>query len=446
VIYNQTNRNHQCQLNLNGQREGAGPLGNLLAESEDLRNSLGGNLGLEVLELVGLLGELSLDALADLDGLVNVLSNALEFFLAHATGGHGGGANTDTAGGEGGLVTGDGVLVAGNVDLLQNSLNTGTVQGLLTEVNKDHVAVSTISNELVAQVPGLVLERLGVLDNLLLVLLELRAGSLLEGNSKGSDGVVVGASLVTGEDREVDGTLKVIQDVLTGLGVGAADTLAEENHGTTGTTERLVGSGGDDISVLEGRRDDTSSNETRDVGHVDNEVGADLVSDLTHAGVVDQTAVGRGTGNNALGAVELSVVLKHVVVNETSLEVDTVGESLEVGGDSRDPKTRQVSNWPFLYIRAWTINVLLGGSLVTVTQVTTVGQVKTHEAVVRAHEGLVDLEVGRATRETLDVDTPLLRVEVESLESTSLAGKLNGIDVLVTTIVTSSGVTLRVLV
>ena len=92
------------------------------------------------------------------------------------------------------------------------------------------------------------------------------------------------------------------------------------------------------------------------------------------------------------------------------------------------------------------VNLLLGGSLVTVTQVTTMGQVKTHKTVMRAHEGLVDLEVGRATRETLDVDTPLLRVEVESLESTSLAGELNGIDVLVTTIVTSSGVTLRVLV
>ena len=115
-----------------------------------------------------------------------------------------------------------------------------------------------------------------------------------------------------------------------------------------------MGGGGDDIGVLEGRRDDTSSNETGDVGHVDNEVGADLVSDLTHAGVVDQTAVGRGTGNNALGAVELSVVLKHVVVNETSLEVDTVGESLEVGGDSRDPKTQQV-NIRSLYTIVYTI-------------------------------------------------------------------------------------------
>lgn len=80
------------------------------------------------------------------------------------------------------------------------------------------------------------------------------------------------------------------------------------------------------------------------------------------------------------------------------------------------------------------------------TQVTTVGEVKTHETVVRAHESLVDLQVGRATTEALNVDAPLGGVEVESLEGTSLAGKLDGINVLVATVVASAGVTLGVLV
>lgn len=62
------------------------------------------------------------------------------------------------------------------------------------------------------------------------------------------------------------------------------------------------------------------------------------------------------------------------------------------------------------------------------------------------HESLVDLQVGRAATQALDVDTPLGGVQVEGLESTLLAGDLNGINVLVTTVVTSTGVTLRVLV
>lgn len=79
-------------------------------------------------------------------------------------------------------------------------------------------------------------------------------------------------------------------------------------------------------------------------------------------------------------------------------------------------------------------------------QVTTVGKVKTHQAVVRTHDGLVDLKVGRRAGQALNVDTPLLRVEAEGLKSTSLASKLNGVDVLVTTVVTGAGITLGVLV
>lgn len=79
-------------------------------------------------------------------------------------------------------------------------------------------------------------------------------------------------------------------------------------------------------------------------------------------------------------------------------------------------------------------------------QMATVGEVKTHQSAVRRHDSLVDLKVGGRAGEALDVDTPLLGVEVEGLESTLLAEKLDLVDVLVATIVTSTGVTLGVLV
>lgn len=79
-------------------------------------------------------------------------------------------------------------------------------------------------------------------------------------------------------------------------------------------------------------------------------------------------------------------------------------------------------------------------------QVATVGEVETHETAVGRHNSLVDLEVGRAATEALDVDTPLLRVEVEGLEGTTLAQQLDLVNVLVATIVTSAGVALGVLV
>lgn len=79
-------------------------------------------------------------------------------------------------------------------------------------------------------------------------------------------------------------------------------------------------------------------------------------------------------------------------------------------------------------------------------QVATVGKVQTHQTTVRRHESLVDLQVCRASTEALDVYTPLGGVEVEGLESTLLAEKLNLVNVLVTTVVTGTWETLGVLV
>ena len=98
------------------------------------------------------------------------------------------------------------------------------------------------------------------------------------------------------------------------------------------------------------------------MGHVDNEVSADLISDLAHTGVVNQTAVSRSTRNKTLGAVELSVVLKHVVVNNSSLEVDTVGEGLEVGGDSGNPtETKKSATRYRIFGQDWNSTYFLVG-------------------------------------------------------------------------------------
>lgn len=86
---------------LNGQREGTGPRRDLLLKLVDAGHLAAGDLDLEVLEPVGLLGQSALDVLADLDGLVNVASDTLKVLLAKATASHGGGADAETARGQG---------------------------------------------------------------------------------------------------------------------------------------------------------------------------------------------------------------------------------------------------------------------------------------------------------------------------------------------------------
>jgi hypothetical protein len=71
---------------------------------------------------------------------------------------------------------------------------------------------------------------------------------------------------------------------------------------------------------------------------------------------------------------------------------------------------------------------------------------KTDRISILSLRSLVSVQVGRAARQALDIDTPLIRVEMESLESSLLAEQLDPVNVLVATVVTGTGVTLGVLV
>jgi hypothetical protein len=76
----------------------------------------------------------------------------------------------------------------------------------------------------------------------------------------------------------------------------------------------------------------------------------------------------------------------------------------------------------------------------------TVGQVKTHQSIMGSHDSLVDLEVGGAATQALDIHAPFLGIAVEGLESASLAGQFDGINMLISTIVSGTGVSLGVFI
>jgi hypothetical protein len=148
------------------------------------------------------------------------------------------------------------------------------------------------------------------------------------------------STLVTGKYGEVYGAFEVVQRLLA-LRIGLSDTLAVEDHGSTRSTERLVRCRCYSIAVLEGRLVHAGGDQTGDMCHIHQQVASDLVGDLTHAGVVDLTAVGGGARDKDLRTVHQGVLLELVVVDEAGLEVYAVGERLEVGGDSRDPASGQ---------------------------------------------------------------------------------------------------------
>lgn len=399
-----------------GEGEGGGKGLNLLAEGGDLLVALQG--GDKVLHQLG--AGLGLDGQGDLDDAVQELTNLDKVGLLERARGQGRGSETDTTGGDGRDVTADRVLVEGDRGHVADTLDLGTGQLVGAEIPEDQVVVRAIGDDLVSLLEQSGGKGLGVGNDLLGVQLELGAGSLLEGDGNTGNSVVVGTSLDGGEDSLVDTAL----EILTLLDLGIL-VLAEEDQTGTGATEGLVGGGGDNIAVFEGRLGLLSGNETGDVGHVGHEVGTVLVGDLAEAGIVPLTGVGRGTADENLGAEELGVLLESVKINETGGHIDLVGHGLEVDRGGRD--------------------LLLGG-LVTVGQVSTGGEVETHDAVLGLDHGGQGSEVGSRSRVRLDVDTPLLSRETEGLEGTLAAEVLDLVDVLVTTVVTGTGETLRVLV
>lgn len=338
------------------QGEAGGKLHNVLLELSDKLGSFTVTrlVSLDkVLEKLGTSLFLSLER--NLDDTVEELGNLFHILLLHRSGSQSRGTDSDTTGDEGRSVTGNGVLVEGDVGGITNLLNLGAGQTDRPEVPENQVVLSTVSLE-----PVTVFEQdgshgSGVGADLLGVLLESGVGSLLEGDGDTGDGVVVGTTLTSREDGSVDTSLKVRFLV-----------LSEEDETSSGTTEGLVGSGGHDVTVLERRVLLGSSDETRDVGHVGHEVSALAIGDLSETAIVPVTGVSGTTANEKTGLEEVGVGLELGVVNDTSLGVDSVRERLEVDGRSSD--------------------LLLGG-VVTVGEVTTVRETKTHHSVLGADEG-----------------------------------------------------------
>lgn len=190
--------------------------------------------------------------------------------------------------------------------------------------------------------------------------------------------VVVGSTLTSREDGLVD-TLFQIRLLV----------LSEEDQTGSRTSQGLVSGGRDDITILEGRVLLASGDQTRDMGHVAQQVRTVAVGDLSQSLVVPVSRVSGSTTDDQSGLVKTGVGGQLLVVDQTGSRGDSVREGLEVDGRSG--------------------NLLLGG-VVTVGQVTAVGQAQTHDSVLGVDERGEGGKVGGGSRVGLDVDTPDLGV------------------------------------
>ena len=167
---------------------------------------------------------------------VDVLSDLLHLLNAQASCSNSRSTDTDTAGHEGLLrIVVDSVLVNSDVDLVQSVLQllAGDVEG--TQVDQHQVVISTAGNEVKTSLEKAVSQSLSILNDLSLILLELRLKSLAEANSLSSDSVHKRTALSSGEDSGVD--------------LLSQSLVISEDKAASGSTESLMCSSCSDVSV-----------------------------------------------------------------------------------------------------------------------------------------------------------------------------------------------------
>ena len=317
----------------------------------------------------------------------------------------------------------DRVLVDRDADLVEQVLGLLAGHPERRDVDEHEVVVGAARDDAGAE-PG---ERLGhhgrVLDGPSLVRAERLLGGQLEGDGLGRDDLHERSALDPREGRPVDrGRQRAVggaalHDREVGRVEAGPQRAPAEDHPATRTAQGLVGRGRHDVREREGARVDARRDEPGDVGHVDEQDGADILGDRGHPLEIPDPRVGGRPADDQLRADLLRLGGHRVVVDALRVLADAVGMDLvEPAGEVERHAVGQVS---------------------------AVGQVHAHDPVARLEDAEVGDHVGLGARVGLDVD--MLGAGVER-EGAFLGQPLGDVDELAAAVVALAGQALGVLV
>src|SRR3989344_122985 len=198
-------------------------------------------------------------------------SYLLHFAHLHSARGDRGRAEPDAARIEGrGRFVGDGVLIGGEPDGVECDLDDGAAAD--PALDEQHMVVGPAAHELDLAARELLPERLRIGHYLLAVCLELRGGGLLKRYRDAGGRMVMRPALQVREYRAVDSRAE--------LWILRQPLLRHHNHPATRAAERLVGRGGNYVSVRDRARMRARDYEPRDVRDVCGQICADPVGYL----------------------------------------------------------------------------------------------------------------------------------------------------------------------
>ena len=207
------------------------------------------------------------------------------------------------------------------------------------------MVVSASSDHLVASLVELFSHGLRIFLDLNAVLFELWGVHLLQLGSDAGDSVVMRASMKLWEHSKVNFLHYLVFSFA-------------KDHSSSGSSQALVGGGGHDMGVLEGVLQLLGSHQPTDMGDIREEVGADGVGDLSEPLVLQVPWVGTEPSNKYL-RLELLGSLGQSIIVDVAIWFHFVLSTLEEETGSGN---------------------LLGFSVVAMSQVASLSQVQTHQA------------------------------------------------------------------
>ena len=169
----------------------------------------------------------------------------------------------------------------------------------------------------------------GVLHDLRLIIRERRFGRLLEADSLGRDDVHQRTALHTREHAAVQIFL---------------EALLAEDHSSARPAQGLVRGRRHEVGVRHRARVHSSSDKTRNVGHVGHDEGSDTIGRRTDSSEIDDTRIRTRPDDDQLRLAIFGQAIEFVVIDPFIFLADTVrDDGIELTGKVERMTVRQVS-------------------------------------------------------------------------------------------------------
>src|SRR5574344_841647 len=165
--------------------------------------------------------------------------------------------------------------------------------------------------------------------DLLLIFYELWLHSLIESHSLRCYHVLERATLNSREHTRINHSRHLLNFALRSSNAPRiVEILTDKNHAATRTTQCLVSSRCDNMSIFDRILQKTGSNQTSSMSHIDHKQSPDLIGNLAHPLIIPFPGISRSATNDKFRMTFLGDFLHRIIIDVASLFIEPIRDSV----------------------------------------------------------------------------------------------------------------------